>query len=74
MGTHGLRAFGDNRKKATVLVGRNPTLPGFPLQGPGISIEDFPHVKKKKKKTAIGQIKRYTTIKSIKDNNRQKII
>ena len=65
VGTHGLRAFGENRKKATVLVGRNPTLPGFPLQGTGMSIEDFPYVKKKEKK-------RYRTNQTLYDNQKYK--
>ena len=48
VGTHGLGAFGESRRKATVgvLAGRNPALPGLPLQGPGC-LEDFPYEKKK---------------------------
>ena len=55
VGTHGLGAFGENRREATVgvLVGRNPTLLRFSPQGAGVSIEDFPHVKKKRGTTSI---------------------
>ena len=42
---------GHSSQKATVgvLAGRNPALPGA-LSGAEVSSEDFPHVKKKKKK------------------------
>ena len=55
VGTHGLGAFGESRREATVgvLAGRNPALPGLPLQGPGCLWKISPTKKKKKKKIVI---------------------
>ena len=49
VGTHGLGAFGESRRKATVgvLAGRNPALLGVSLQGPGCLWKISPTKKKR---------------------------